>query len=88
MLLFGADVDSASLLFSAKQFIAEQKDYVTELDATTGDGDHWVNVNDSAPAIIFLIDFFTFIIPFKIVFRTPNLKLANSFWGNRIAVFL
>lgn len=29
----------------AKQFIAEQKDYVTELDATTGDGDHWVNVN-------------------------------------------
>lgn len=28
-----------------KELIASQKDYVTELDATTGDGDHWVNVN-------------------------------------------
>ncbi len=28
-----------------KEFIASQKDYVTELDASTGDGDHWVNVN-------------------------------------------
>lgn len=29
----------------AKEKIASQKDYVTELDSTTGDGDHWVNVN-------------------------------------------
>ena len=28
-----------------KRVIAEQKDYITELDSTTGDGDHWVNVN-------------------------------------------
>lgn len=28
-----------------KEVIAGQKDYVTELDSTTGDGDHWVNVN-------------------------------------------
>ena len=25
--------------------IASEKDYITELDATTGDGDHWVNMN-------------------------------------------
>ena len=25
--------------------IAEKKDYITELDSATGDGDHWVNVN-------------------------------------------
>jgi len=29
----------------AKQVIEENKEYVTELDSTTGDGDHWVNVN-------------------------------------------
>ncbi|MCG4529033.1 dihydroxyacetone kinase subunit DhaL [Intestinimonas massiliensis] len=28
----------------AKQ-IEEQKDYITELDAQTGDGDHWLNLN-------------------------------------------
>lgn len=28
-----------------REMIAGQKDYVTELDSTTGDGDHWVNVN-------------------------------------------
>lgn len=28
-----------------KEVIAQQRDYVTELDSTTGDGDHWVNVN-------------------------------------------
>ena len=29
----------------AREVIAAQRDYVTELDSTTGDGDHWVNVN-------------------------------------------
>ena len=28
-----------------KKVIAAQRDYVTELDSTTGDGDHWVNIN-------------------------------------------
>ena len=28
-----------------KKVIAGQRDYVTELDSTTGDGDHWVNIN-------------------------------------------
>ncbi|EFP62734.1 dihydroxyacetone kinase subunit L [Erysipelotrichaceae bacterium AF15-26LB] len=28
-----------------KKVIAGQREYVTELDSTTGDGDHWVNIN-------------------------------------------
>ena len=28
-----------------KDLIYQEKDYVTELDSATGDGDHWVNVN-------------------------------------------
>lgn len=27
------------------EVIASQKDYITQLDSTTGDGDHWVNVH-------------------------------------------
>ena len=29
----------------ANLLIAEKKDYVTRLDAETGDGDHWANMN-------------------------------------------
>lgn len=29
----------------AREVIAAQRDYITKLDSTTGDGDHWVNVN-------------------------------------------
>lgn len=39
-----------------KELIASQKDYVTELDATTGDGDHWVNVNKGFEKITELSD--------------------------------
>lgn len=39
-----------------KELIAAQKDYVTELDATTGDGDHWVNVNKGFEKITELSD--------------------------------
>jgi dihydroxyacetone kinase-like protein len=37
--------DFVDYLLSAGGVIAENKDYVTELDAKTGDGDHWVNLN-------------------------------------------
>lgn len=39
-----------------KEVIAGQKDYVTELDSTTGDGDHWVNVNMGFEKITALSD--------------------------------
>ena len=32
-------------LENAARKINENKDYITKLDATTGDGDHWVNMN-------------------------------------------
>lgn len=36
----------------AAKKIAEEKEYVTRLDATTGDGDHWVNINSGFQAVI------------------------------------
>lgn len=32
-------------LLAVTEKIASEKDYITELDAATGDGDHWVNMN-------------------------------------------
>lgn len=37
--------DYAAYLRDIQAKIASQKDYVTELDAATGDGDHWANMN-------------------------------------------
>ena len=37
--------DYIDYLEKAANKINENKDYVTKLDATTGDGDHWVNMN-------------------------------------------
>lgn len=50
-----------------KELIASQKDYVTELDATTGDGDHWVNVNKGFEKITELSD------------QLTNMSLADMF---------
>lgn len=37
--------DYISYLEKAEKKIGENKDYITKLDAETGDGDHWVNMN-------------------------------------------
>lgn len=37
--------DYASYLLRAFELIKEKKDYVTDLDLATGDGDHWSNLN-------------------------------------------
>lgn len=37
--------DFISYFNKTLKLIADQKDYITKLDSTTGDGDHWVNVN-------------------------------------------
>lgn len=36
--------DYITYMISTKEVIEKQKDYITELDATTGDGDHWANL--------------------------------------------
>ncbi len=37
--------DYVSFIKNAYKKINENKDYITELDSATGDGDHWVNIN-------------------------------------------
>lgn len=36
--------DYIAYMMETKEVIGGQKDYITELDATTGDGDHWANL--------------------------------------------
>ncbi len=44
------DVVDALVRIAAK--ITSEKDYITELDAVLGDGDHWVNMNKGYQAIL------------------------------------
>lgn len=44
--------DYIEYFHSVAKKIAEEKEYITELDARTGDGDHWVNLNKGFTAII------------------------------------
>ena len=37
--------DYVDYLLAAGRKIAESKNYITELDSKTGDGDHWINLN-------------------------------------------
>ena len=37
--------DYVEYIKNAAKIIADNKDYVSELDAATGDGDHWANIN-------------------------------------------
>lgn len=43
--------DYTAYLNRAAVKISENRDYVTELDAATGDGDHWVNLNMGLEAL-------------------------------------
>lgn len=48
--LKSADVVNALVRIADK--ISAEKDYITELDAVLGDGDHWVNMNKGYQAIL------------------------------------
>lgn len=44
--------DYMSYIRSVAQRIAVDKDYITKLDADTGDGDHWANINMGFEALV------------------------------------
>lgn len=54
-----------------KDIIADQKEYITELDASTGDGDHWVNIHKGFEKIVELSD------------QLENLSLSDMFKKSR-----
>lgn len=44
--------DVVNILLKIADRIAENKDYITELDAILGDGDHWANMNKGYQALV------------------------------------
>lgn len=44
--------DYIAYLIDVKELLEGQKDYITKLDATTGDGDHWVNLYQGYEKIV------------------------------------
>lgn len=61
--------------------IRSGKDYITKLDAATGDGDHWVNLNKGFQAILSEKD--TLItLDFSGMFRKIGMTLMNAVGGS------
>ena len=44
--------DYVDFILSAARKIAGEKDYISSLDAATGDGDHWANINMGFEALL------------------------------------
>lgn len=65
-----------------KDLIYKEKEYVTELDSATGDGDHWVNVNKGFEQITNILkdapDDFTFVDLFKKIGMTMFSSVGGS----------
>ena len=61
--------------------IAADKDYITELDAATGDGDHWTNMNKGFQALIDKEE--TLVgLPISEMFKSIGMKLMVSVGGS------
>lgn len=61
--------------------IAKEKDYISELDAATGDGDHWVNLNLGFTALLENIEELS-ILNFPDMFRKIGTILMNVVGGS------
>ena len=61
--------------------IKDSKDYITSLDAATGDGDHWVNMNKGFQTLVEnRADFAD--MPLSGMFKSMAMKIMNSVGGS------
>jgi phosphoenolpyruvate---glycerone phosphotransferase subunit DhaL len=61
--------------------IAADKDYITELDAAIGDGDHWTNMNKGFQALIDMEETLAGL-PISEMFKSIGMKLMSSVGGS------
>lgn len=61
--------------------IAESKDYITELDAATGDGDHWINMNAGFTKLLGIsAELRT--LSFEVLFKRVAMTLMSTIGGS------
>lgn len=61
--------------------IESEKDYVTELDAILGDGDHWVNINKGYKKIVSMEEQLR-ALPLEQLFRTVGMSIMSTVGGS------
>lgn len=61
--------------------IESEKDYVTELDAILGDGDHWVNINKGYRKIVSMEEQLR-ALPLDKLFRTVGMSIMSTVGGS------
>lgn len=66
--------------------IAGEKDYITELDAVLGDGDHWVNMNKGYQALVAKKDELARMSPSEL-FKSVGMTLMASIGGSSGALY-
>ncbi len=63
------------------QRIADSSEYITELDATTGDGDHWININMGFEHLLEKTDELEHL-PMDEVFKTIGMIMMSKVGGS------
>ncbi len=76
-----SSIDIVNVLESIAEKINGEKDYITELDAILGDGDHWVNMNKGYQALIGKFEEMRQMSPAE-VFKTIGMTLMSSIGGS------
>lgn len=71
----------AAYLTLAAQKIAENGDYITGLDAITGDGDHWVNINKGFSAMAQSADEWA-ALPIEEMFKKIGMLMMSKVGGS------
>ncbi len=70
-----------------KDLIYQEKDYVTELDSATGDGDHWVNVNKGFEKITSLFEDDSTNLNFSDFFKKIGMTMFSAVGGSSGALY-
>lgn len=73
--------DFVEFIKNAYKKINENKDYVTELDSVTGDGDHWVNINMGFEKLVELSNELENL-SFEEMFKKIGMTLMSGIWGS------
>lgn len=73
--------DYVAYLKKAAAKIAASGDYITELDAVTGDGDHWANINMGFESIVSAADELA-ALPIDALFRKVGMLMMSKVGGS------
>ena len=73
--------DYLDYIAKVAQRIADSRDYITELDAATGDGDHWANINMGFQELLKNSDSYR-TLSFSDMFKQMGMKMMNAIGGS------